>query len=209
MPMHAASYFAGVGTVVATTLLGFGGGVLMTDAFVGKSENPPTLVERRASPMSESTPAVAAAPNPTAPASQPLAEAPRPAAPQPVAAAQTPTPSTRPAAASAGVTAPIAAPPADAAPVQASVPASPVAQRPRQVDNAMAMTREDDVKKALAAERRKDERRKWAAQRKREMKKIDELNAMAEKVKEAEREREPATRSFAVQSPVIRLFGDD
>ena len=53
MPLHASSYFAGVGTVVATIALGFGAGVFMTDAFVGKSENPPTLTERRATPLSK------------------------------------------------------------------------------------------------------------------------------------------------------------
>ena len=41
MPLHTSSYFAGVATVVVTMALGFGGGVLLTDAFVGKSETPP------------------------------------------------------------------------------------------------------------------------------------------------------------------------
>lgn len=43
MPLHAASYFAGVGTVLATMSLGFGAGALLTEAFVGKNENPPSL----------------------------------------------------------------------------------------------------------------------------------------------------------------------
>ena len=48
MPLHAACYFAGMGTVLATIALGFGAGVFMTDVFLGQSENPPTLTERRA-----------------------------------------------------------------------------------------------------------------------------------------------------------------
>ena len=88
MSLHAASYFAGVGTVVATIALGFGGGVLLTDAFTGKSERTPTLMERRAAPLSESTaPPVAAAPAPqaseqqTAATAAPVAPAPQPQAP--------------------------------------------------------------------------------------------------------------------------------
>jgi hypothetical protein len=38
MPFHASSYFGGLATVLATVAIGFGGGVMMTDAFVGKSE---------------------------------------------------------------------------------------------------------------------------------------------------------------------------
>lgn len=75
--------------------------------------------------------------------------------------------------------------------------------------------READAKKA-AAERRKGERRKWAERRKRELQKIEEMTALSEKVREAERERErePLFRSFAAESagpaqqPMIRLFGD-
>ena len=71
----------------------------------------------------------------------------------------------------------------------------------------MAKAQEDDAKKAVAAEHRKAERRKWADRRKQEMKKIEELNAMAGKVKAAE--REPIVRSFVAQSPGIDLIGSD
>jgi hypothetical protein len=75
--------------------------------------------------------------------------------------------------------------------------------------------RDAETKKA-AAERHKYERRKWAERRKREMQRIDELTAMSDKVRDAERarEREPVFRSFAAESPTfrppsaIRLFGD-
>jgi hypothetical protein len=68
---------------------------------------------------------------------------------------------------------------------------------------------EAETKKALAAERRKQERRKWAERRKRELEKIDEMNAIAEKVRQAEREREPVVRSFFAESPRIKLFEDE
>ena len=76
---------------------------------------------------------------------------------------------------------------------------------------------EADARKAATAERRKQERRKWAERRKRDMQKIDELAAVSEKVRQAERERErehePVFRSFAAEQPgprrlpVINLFG--
>ncbi len=68
---------------------------------------------------------------------------------------------------------------------------------------------EAETKKAMAAERRKEERRKWAERRKRELQKIDEMHAIAEKVRQAEREREPVARSFFAESPRIKLFEDD
>ena len=192
MPLHASSYFAGVGTVVATIALGFGAGVMMTDAFVGKSENPPTLTERRATPLSESTaPVVTTAQSaPVAAAPETQATAPPPAsapAPQQAAAPPSPTP------------APQAVRELQPQPEQAIA-------RAQEVD---VRTQEAETKKALAAERRKDERRKWAERRKRELQKIDEMHAIAEKVRQAEREREPVIRSFFAESPRIRLFEDD
>jgi hypothetical protein len=186
MPLHASSYFAGVATVVGTIALGFGGAVLMTDAFVGKSDTAPTLMERRSAPLPESsTPLVAATPNPapiqvTAPAET------RPAVPQ-----QAPT----------------------LQPVAAGTPATEAQQQlPRPPDEAMARAQDAEVRKALATEQRKAERRKWAERRKHERRKqenskLDELNAVAEKVREAE--REPVVRSFVAESPRIRLPGVD
>jgi hypothetical protein len=218
MPLHASSYFAGVATVVATMTLGFGGGILMTDAFVGKSDNPPTLTERRASPLMESTaPVVTAgsnsetAPSPAAQTANPVvAAAPNSAPPAANAAVAVPQPQPvtagAPSPAASSAAQPVAAAP-QAAPVTASAPA--VAQTlPPQNDDAMAKARDDDVKKALTAERRKAERRKWAERRKQELRKIDELHAIAERVKDAERERQPSVPSFVAQSPGI-LIGDD
>jgi hypothetical protein len=214
MALHAASYFAGVGTVVATMTVGFGGGVLLTDAFVGKSERTPTLMERRAAPSESPAPVVATAPN-TQGAEQPPRAVEQATAPsQPV-----------------GVQAPAPAQPAtqttiSSAPQQqavAPVHTSPAAtqERPRfeqsmgRAQDADLANRDAEIKKA-AAERRKQERRKWAERRKRDMQKIDELTAISEKVREADRsrEREPVFRSFAAESPtpgrspMIRLFGD-
>jgi len=48
MTFNAASFFAGVATVIATVAIGFGGGVLVTDALVGAGEKPSSVIARRA-----------------------------------------------------------------------------------------------------------------------------------------------------------------
>jgi hypothetical protein len=233
MSLHSASYFAGVGTVVATMALGFGGGVLLTDAFVGKSERTPTLMERRAAPLSESTaPSVAAAPAPQTSEQQTAATVPVAPAPQPQTAAQTidqrppiavqaaaPPPTTQ-------TTTPQPTSPLQqqqAAPSAQASNSTPATDERARFEQSMGRAQDADLtnraaeaKKAIAAERRKQERRKWAERRKQDMQKLDELTAIAEKVKQAERgrEREPVFRSFAAESPTIRrspittLFGD-
>lgn len=73
---------------------------------------------------------------------------------------------------------------------------------------------EAELRKSAAAERRKQERRKWAERRRREIQQDEEQAAVAERVKEIERDREPVFRSFAAESPTvgrvptISLFGD-
>jgi hypothetical protein len=232
MALHAASYFAGVGTVFATIAVGFGGGVLLTDAFVGTSERTPTLMERRAA-LSESPAAVDAAVPATrssgqqnaTPAAAPTAQ---PQAPEQATASQasiasqgaTPVqPATQPVEAQP-VTQPRQQQQATP-PLQASAPTPPqerarLEQGPGRAQGADLATHDAEAKKA-AAERRKQERRKWAERRKREMQKIEELTAMTEKVRRAERqrEREPVVRSFAAESPAFRqppainLYGDE
>ena len=222
MSLHAASYFAGVGTVVATIALGFGGGVLLTDAFTGKSERTPTLMERRAAPLSESTaPPVAAAPAPqaseqqTAATAAPVAPSPQPQAPpqtveqrppvavQAAAPAQPSTQTATPQPASAAVQQQ-APPPAQASSIPATDERARFEQSMGRAQDADLTNRDAEAKKAVA-ERRKQERRKWAERRKRDMQRIDELTAISEKVKEADRgrEREPVFRSFAAESPRI------
>jgi hypothetical protein len=83
------------------------------------------------------------------------------------------------------------------------MPAPAAQQLPRQPEQAMARARDEDVRKA---ERRKVERRKWAERRRHEMRKLEELNAVADKVREVERE---PVRSFVAESPRIRLLDDD
>jgi hypothetical protein len=215
MRLHTSSYFAGVATVVVTMALGFGGGVLLTDAFIGKSENPPTLAERRAAPLAEATTNTAAAASPSEIAPQ-IAASPQPAAPSqtaqapPVVATPSPPPAPAPQqqqhlTEAAAIPAPVNAPPVA---VQAPAPSLAQPSPARQIDQAMARARDDEVRKAQAAERRKVERRKWAERRKQETRKLEELDAMSEKVREIEREPEPV-RSFFAQSPRIRLFDDD
>jgi hypothetical protein len=234
MPMHASSYFAGVATVVGTMALGFGGGVLMTDAFVGKSDNPRTLIERRNAPLPESPPpVVAAAPDPAP--QPPVAAVPPPQtpAPQTVTTAPPPQAVTAPSPATSQPDTSTTASQAST-PVQATPRQIPTVQRapawhsvtaPQQPDQAMANAVDADVRKAdaearklQAAERRKAERRKWAERRKQENRKLEELDAVADRVRQTERHREPvvrvfagepAGRSFVAESPAMRLPGID
>jgi hypothetical protein len=86
MTFNAASYFAGVGTVLATLTLGFGGGILMSGVFTDKVPREPNRVERQiaekakpeAPPVVTTTPVVV----PTAPKNETIAAAP-PATPPP------------------------------------------------------------------------------------------------------------------------------
>ena len=225
MPLHSASYFAGVGTVVATMAIGFGGGVVLTDAFVGKSERTPTRIERRAAPLAESTPTVAPAPAPVQQAESRQAAA--PAAPQPPVVEQQVSQQ------AAATQQPPPVPQQQAAAPQTSLEAQQRATQPpptrpqsgpgqAQFENSMGQVREADLrqrdadaKRTATAERHKQERRKWAERRKREMEQVDELTAVTEKVKQIERTRErDPVRSFAAESrppasPVFRLFGSD
>jgi len=207
MPLHASSYFAGVATVVGTIALGFGGGVLMTDAFVGKSDTPPTLMERRSAPLSESSAPLVAATHKPAPVQATAAAETRPALPQHASTAGV----AHVAVPAQALPQPVLSQQAPASqPVAAVTPATTAQQElPRPPDEAMARAQDAEVRKALAAEQRKAERRKWAERRKQENRKLDELNAVADKVRQAEREREPGVRSFVAESPGIRLLGVD
>jgi len=224
MALHATSYFAGVGTVVATMALGFGGGVLLTDAFVGKSERAQTLMERRAASPESSVPASA----PVAPPTEQQAAAPAPATPAALSRAVDQATAPQQSATLQGAAPPPPSRPTTmsspqqqaAAPMQTSTSPSATPAQDR-FEQSMGHAQDSDlVNRAAEArkvtERRRHERRKWAERRKRDMQKIDDLTAMSEKVREADRsrEREPVFRSFASEappinrSPVNRLFGD-
>jgi hypothetical protein len=69
MNFNAASYFAGVGTVLATLVVGFGGGVLMSGVLSDDKPREPNKIERRAEPA----PPPAIAPTPVTVAPQPAA----------------------------------------------------------------------------------------------------------------------------------------
>jgi hypothetical protein len=61
MAFNASSFFAGIGTVLVTTAIGFGGAILATDAFVGTGGRELSKVEQRVSqarviPLSEPSP---------------------------------------------------------------------------------------------------------------------------------------------------------
>jgi hypothetical protein len=235
MPLHASSYFAGVATVVGTMAMGFGGGVLMTDAFVGKSDNPPTLIERRNAPLPESPPpVVAAAPDPAPQQATAAGPPPQTPAPQTVTTAPPSQAATAPLPATSQPDTSTTAASQASTPVQAAPRQIPTAQRapawhsvtaPQQPGQAMANADDADVRKAdaearkmQAAERRKAERRKWAERRKQENRKFEELDAVADRVRQTERQREPVVRSFAgepagrsfvAESPAMRLPGID
>lgn len=198
MPLHVASYFAGVGTVLATMTLGFGAGVMMTDAFLGKRDDPPNLLERRASPASE----------PVAPVAAPMAET-TSSQQSATQSSATPSPDLQSAIVAQQAAPPHevqTTPPEPVAPIQTGEHTSLNVQQ-RQHEDAMARAREIELKKSQIAERRKERRRKWAERRKREQRRIQELDAVAERVRAAE--RQPAGRSFSAEPPTIHLFEDE
>jgi hypothetical protein len=162
MTFNAASYFAGVGTVLATLTLGFGGGMLMSGVFADKAPREPNKVERQmadrakpeAPPVSTSTPVIPAIPKNEAvaatapPSSQPQKE-PEPAAALPVPQAQ----------------------PQPQVTTQVIPQPAPALGRDRPVALVHPAMREHDGKQDLkrkAAEKRKAEREKRRAERRRE-----------------------------------------
>ena len=108
MTFNVPSFFVGVGTVLLTLTVGFGGGVLMTGVFSDRTREPNKL-ERRATEEIK-PPAIVAGPVIAAPSPQPAAE-PQPA-PVPVAEPAVPAPPAEPP----------KAPPAEPKPVRQAEP---------------------------------------------------------------------------------------
>jgi hypothetical protein len=54
MSLNTSSFFIGVGTVLVTIGVGFGGGVLMTNAFIGNKDREATKLEQRVADKPES-----------------------------------------------------------------------------------------------------------------------------------------------------------
>src|SRR6185503_14469131 len=91
------SFFAGVGTVVVTMALGFGGGVLLTGAFTGGEVRQPNKLERQAVDQSQIKPAAAPVPViPKVPEPQIQAAVTAPATPSPAGVPPTPAPAAAP-----------------------------------------------------------------------------------------------------------------
>lgn len=208
MAFNTSSFLMGVGTVLVTIGIGFGGGVLMSNAFVGTSDAPNKLERRAADAGEQLQPKAGFEAGVEAAARQPVQSVPE-------SAASRPAPVQHAVHRDEGVQAPTAVRRVEASPeppVQAAVP-PPAAEAER--ENANAKVSEAELRrelrrqeKAKRAERRA-ERRKAAAERKRQ--KEEELKAVAERVRQDEQRREPrvVTREYVVQSPRIELFNFD
>ena len=115
MTFNVPSFFAGVGTVLLTLIVGFGGGVLMTGTFTDRPREPNKL-ERRA------TEEIRPEAKPPTIVAAPVTAAPAPVAEQPVPAAQTPAKPAEPPAEPPKATEPPKAQPAEPKPVRQAEP---------------------------------------------------------------------------------------
>ena len=222
MTFNVPSFFAGIGTVLALLVVGFGGGVLMSGVMMDKGPREPSKMERRAAENATPPPVIAASPVPV-PAAQPAAPEPKPAeplpAPQPKMTAEPAVP-------------PQAAPPTPAVPPTVTVenaapkpllgPQQPVSlQNPAQEPSRAQADRNEA--KRIAAERRKAERaeRRKLAEQRRDQQRLREVEqkAAAEQTRRVEvddEDDEPVQRPFLlrrerddfVPPPRFRLFGD-
>jgi len=219
------SFFVGVGTVLLTLVVGFGGGVLMTGAFTDRPREQ-NKVERRVNEDTKPTPTPVIVTNPV-PAAAPVQAAPAP--PAPLQAAP-PAPSAAPAAAQPAE--PPQAPAQPPKPVQQAeprvAPASPPQQaadqtalgpqRPVSLTQPQEPAREaqDASRKAqeakARAERRKAERRKQIAEQRmrRQQQAVTERphrDASADDDDEDRAERPIfSQRERGIEPPPFRLF---
>lgn len=188
MAFHTSSFFVGVGTVLAIMIVGFGGGVVMTNALVGKSEprEPNKIEQRHADAKAEPIPVVSVS---LAPAPTPVSAEQKSVSTTVVDASPVhtnPAPQTSEKRANA------------AAPQEA---VQPVIQ-PSTAMPALEVKVDKKAKRKALAEQRKMERKKLAERRK-QKRKTEELNHVAESVKlMRDREREaPMARAYVAESP--------
>lgn len=177
MALNAGSFFAGVGTVLATIVVGFGAGIYMTDAFVGKAPREPNRLERQAgddhatSGIAEAAAASQAQTQEQVDASKKVGPA-MPTTPQPLSQVST---SATPHDANANVQQ--AAVPAE----QAGAPFDDSGQNAhKQNKDARAEARDADVRKAERLRARAERQRRWAERRRQ---RDEQLNAVADQLR--------------------------
>jgi hypothetical protein len=192
MTFHTSSFFIGVGTVLATMVVGFGGGVMMTNALVGKNEaREPNKIEQRTADAKPG--AVPEVTNAFATASAPASAEEKKASAPVVEGSQVQTnPAPKPVEKPASVFVPQPV-------VQPAITPPSTAQLAPELNGEKAARR-----KALA-DQKGTERKKYRERRKQELKKDEELDRVAEKVRQVDYDdddREPVrARSYAAESP--------
>lgn len=216
MTFNAPSFFAGVGTVLACLIVGFGGGILISGV-LSDGTREPSKIERRAAAEVKPSPAPVTVAAPVPAAAAPVQEA--VPAPQP-AESKPPEPQTQP----QGVTQsrPQPAPPQQAPPqpqtAQTLGPERPVSlTQPEGQEQREALPKR--LERKLQAEKRKAERRKQRAEQRLEaqIRKEQEIRAAVERRRIEADDDEDARyerpvfmrRDRFLEPPVIRFFGSD
>jgi hypothetical protein len=203
MSFNPTSFFAGIGTVAVAIALGFGGGLLLTNA--AYKPGAPNRLERVASNTPLPSPS---APQASAPAVQASAPAPQASAPATQAA------SVSTAAAVSEPTAPPAAPqqavpqqpPSAATPPAAKEQPAAATEQPSLLREATAKPQDEDSDARRIA-RKKAEHRRWA-----ERKRKQELEAATTEVRGVDRDddQDVNQREIVVQRGIVetpRLLG--
>jgi type IV secretory pathway VirB10-like protein len=182
MAFNPVSYIAGIGTVGVAVVVGFGGGLLLTNSAY-KSE-PPNRLER----VAASTPLASASPTQAAITPD-------------VTAAPAPTPEPGPAASPQQVTQPPAAKTAQAANQQPAVANDP----PPSVSESMAKPQDQENDARRIAERKQAAHRKWA-ERKRRQQQLEAATVEVRRVDRDDDSREVEQRDV-VEMPRSLFFG--
>ena len=196
------AYFAGVGTVVIAIAAGLGGGYLAANVVSPHEQkfgNETRLERRMASQAvsvtaapSEPVPHVAATPSPTPAQAEPETPAAQaPAKVEPQTAASNPEDKT--------ASHPAAPQPAEQATEKAAAP-----------QEAFAKAHDADLRRAAREQRRAERRQRWADKRRLRQPREQELEAVAQKVREETEPRQVfAVEPVKMESPRIRLFDQD
>jgi hypothetical protein len=183
MALNAGSFFAGVGTVLATVVVGFGAGVYMTDAFVGTSPREPNRLERQAGQETDTKAGDVKFVAATAGVSNPAAVPP----PPPAKAGSPPA-----AAESADVVRQVEAPPA-AAVASAQDQVSTEDQRDQLRERTVSSR---EARRAERQRARAERKRQWTERRRQ---REDDLDAVAEQVRRQDRYRDMSDGPAIVQ----------
>ena len=216
------AYFAGVGTVAIAIAAGLGGGYLAANIVSPHEQrfgNETRLERRMASQAisvkassSEPVPYAAATPNPvgTPAQAEPQTSATRAAVIQPPAA-QAAEPRVEPQTAASN-----SAPSAEqkttihSAAAQPTKPAEQPSEKPAPSQEAFAKARDTDLKRAAREQRRAERHQRWVDKRRLQQPREQELEAVAQKVREETEQRQVfAVEPARIESPRIRLFDQD